>query len=80
MENNGTAVRKIVSKIIKKDPSQIDLNDDLIEKYGMDSMQRVEIVIELEKQFNIEISDEVSIKLRTLKNILDLVQNEASTA
>ena len=78
MSNYEDKVKSIISKVIKVKKEAIALSDDLVQKYSMDSMQRVEIVIELEKEFDVVISDEVAAALRTLQQILDLLQQTIS--
>ena len=52
----GLRLRQIISTITKISPERIETSDDLIEKHGVDSMQRIEIVIALEKEFEKELS------------------------
>jgi acyl carrier protein len=51
------------------------LEDDL----GIDSLDFVEIIMEVEKKFKIKISDEESEKLRTVKNITRLIKQKISS-
>ena len=74
MNNYEEKVKSIISKIAKVKKESIKLEDDLVQKYNMDSMQRVEVVIELEKEFDVSISDEVALTLRTVKKIVDLLE------
>ena len=66
-------VRQVVSSIAKVSVGKLLLNDNLAEKYGIDSLKKVEIVIELEKAFDITIDDDTAIKLRTMSDIINLV-------
>lgn len=78
MENREATVRKIISNVIKVKPDVINPDDDLVDKFSMDSMQRVEIVIELEKAFDVSISDDVAVTLRSVKKILDHLEKEVA--
>ncbi len=69
-------IRTIVSKIIKVSPSQLAETDDLIEKHGMDSLARVEIVTELEKEFDVLIDDTEALGLVSLKKCFELVEKK----
>jgi len=71
-------IKTIVSKIIKVAPSQFAADDDLIEKHGMDSLARVEIVTELEKEFDILIDDAEALTLVSLSKCFDLVEKKAA--
>ena len=57
-------------------PGEIADEDDLIKKWGVESVQLMEIVIGLEEVFGIQLGDdEFSIKkFRTVKNIGDVVR------
>ena len=79
MDNQEDRVKTIISRVIKVNTQTLNLDDDLIEKHGMDSMQRVEIVIELEKAFNISIPDNIALTLRTVKKILKFLEKELVT-
>jgi acyl carrier protein len=54
---------------IREDAS---FEDDL----GVDSLDFVEIIVEIEKKFKIKISDEESEKLKTLKSITRLIKQK----
>jgi acyl carrier protein len=74
MITNEDKVKNIISKILKVKKESIFLEDDLQGKFNMDSMQRVEIIIELEKTFDAIISDEIAATLRTPQQILRLLE------
>jgi acyl carrier protein len=54
---------------IREDAS---FEDDL----GVDSLDFVEIIVEIEKKFKIKISDEESEKLKTVKSITRLIKQK----
>lgn len=72
-EDSKTIIRSIVSKVIKVDEDLLSAEDDLIDKHGMDSMQRVEIIIEMEKKFDVVIPDDVGTHFRTIKMMAEYV-------
>jgi acyl carrier protein len=50
------------------------INDkDTFEKLGADSLDRVELVMKIEEQFTIEISDEDAEKLQTVGQLADYI-------
>lgn len=55
---------------------EMDINEEysLYDDLGMDSLDLVETVIKLEKSFDITISDERAAKLRTVGDIVIMVQ------
>ena len=44
-------------------------------EYGIDSVRAVELIVELEQQFQIDIPDEDAFQLRTLNNVINYVQS-----
>jgi acyl carrier protein len=52
--------------------SKADLRDDL----GIDSLDLIELQMEIEKKFGIKISEEESEKLYTVGNIIHFVKNK----
>lgn len=78
MDEREKQVKGIVSKIIKVPIDKLGNDDDLVDKHGMDSLARIEIVTELEKAFDIMIEDDEAIKLRTVNLCLQLVDKQMS--
>lgn len=78
MATNANAVVEIVSKIVKKRGMILDHELDLVAAGLMDSMQRVEVVIELEKAFDIVIPDEDAVNVRSISQIVELVNRKMS--
>ena len=78
MDEREQKVKGIISKIIKVPVDKLENDDDLVDKHGMDSLARVEIVTELEKAFDIMIEDDEAIKLRTVNLCLQLVDKQMS--
>jgi acyl carrier protein len=64
--------------MLKAKPEDIGDEDDLIKKWGVESVQLMEIVIGLEEVFGIQLGDdEFSIKkFRTVKNIAEVVKEK----
>ena len=58
-------VLKVIDKQLNKDTSQIKLTDRFIEDLGADSLDRVELVMALEDEFeNLEIPDKEAEKIK----------------
>jgi acyl carrier protein len=64
--------------MLKFKPEEIGDGDDLIEKWGLESVQLMEIVIGLEEVFGIQLGDdEFSVKkFRTIGNIAGVVREK----
>ena len=55
---------------VNLDQEGLNLDQDL----GLDSLDVVEVIIELEKEFDIVIPDEEAFSIKTLDELVDLVQ------
>jgi acyl carrier protein len=69
-------LRKILANHVGMDISRMNPTDRFIEDLLMDdfdSMSTVEFVIEIEKEFGIEIPNEVAEKLTTFQSVVDYV-------
>jgi len=68
--------------MLKTRPEDLGDEDDLIKKWGVESVQLMEIVIGLEEVFGIQLGDdEFSIKkFRTVKNIGEVVREKKPDA
>lgn len=70
-------VRKEIVSIIAEQlskPTNAITDDDTLEKLGADSLDRAEIIMKLEDQFGIEISDDEAEKMRTIGHVVDYIQ------
>ena len=72
-------VNKQVTDIIKEKigVSEINSDDNLIEDLGADSLDIIEIVMEMEREFGISISDdEVDLNFTTVGHLIDFIQEK----
>ena len=68
-------VLKVIDKQLNKDTSQIKLTDRFIEDLGADSLDRVELVMALEDEFeNLEISDKEAEKIKTVQDAISYAE------
>ena len=66
MSDTLERVRKIVIDHLDADPDKVTEKASFIDDLGADSLDIVELVMEFEKEFNIDIPDEEAEKLRTV--------------
>jgi acyl carrier protein len=73
-ENEYTVIRMVAEhfqlKMVEVEP-HMDLFDDL----GADSLDSVELVLEIEKLFDVEVADEIIDSTRTVQDIITLVND-----
>jgi acyl carrier protein len=70
-------IKQILTYRLGIPPEEIRLDATLVEDLGMDSLDAVELAIATERQFNVTLSDEQMAKLRTVADIVALVQRLA---
>ncbi len=55
--------------------AEVSLNTNLIDDLGADSLDSVELVLDMEREFDIEIPDEAIDEIKTVQDIVTLVQD-----
>lgn len=77
--NGGIMLEKIKKVLVEA----INVSEDLIkpesllqEDLDIDSIAAVELALELETEFNITIDDETLVKLKTVQDIIDVVEKK----
>ena len=58
------------------DASDIDITSSLVDDLGADSISMLEIVMELEDVFDIDIPDEVAEDLRTVSDLVAYIEGQ----
>ena len=67
-------VKEIVSDKLDVDGADIQEEQDFIEDLKADSLAIVEVVLALEEQFEIEIPDEDTEKIKTVRDAIDYIK------
>jgi len=70
-------VKQIVAEQLGVDEEQVTDTAAFMDDLGADSLDTVELVMALEEEFDVEISDEDAEKIQTVKNAIDYI-NKAS--
>ncbi len=73
-----TRVREIIAEQLGVAASEVTPEASFIEDLGADSLDIVELVMALEEEYGIEISDEDAEKVRTVKDVVDYIQAHKS--
>ena len=80
MENIETELKNIMAKHIGCDVSKLTDNADIINDLGADSLDTVELVMELEEKYGIEISDsDAAEKMKTVGDVIQYVKEHANS-
>lgn len=69
-------VKEVLVQTTNIDPSVIFASSSLKDDLGIDSLDSVEIILELESQFNVKISDNEIEELKTVGDIVNILNNK----
>lgn len=68
-------VRQIIANQLDLDPASITMESGLIEDLRADSLDVVELVMDMEQEFDVEIPDEELPKVKTVGDIVRYLEN-----
>jgi acyl carrier protein len=66
-------VKKIIAEKLSVDINDIVPDASFVDDLGADSLDLVELIMSMEEEFDIEISDEEAEKLVTVKDVLEYI-------
>ncbi|MCK9536998.1 MAG: acyl carrier protein [Bacilli bacterium] len=72
---NFEKVRSIIAKELNYNEEDIKLESKLSEDLGADSLDAVELIMAIEDEFEVQVSDEAAQKIRTVKDIVDYLDS-----
>ena len=67
-------VRKILSDQLEIDEESITLDSDLVEDLKADSLAIVELIMDLEQEFDLDIPDEELPKVVTVRDVVSYIE------
>ena len=67
-------VKKIISEKLSVDIEEIVPEASFVDDLGADSLDLVELIMSMEEEFDIDISDEDAEKLVTFKDVIDYIK------
>ncbi len=70
----ASQVRQIIADRLGVDVSKVVDSARFTDDLGADSLDSVEMVMEIEKRFHCEITDEMAHKFKTVKSVVDFVE------
>jgi acyl carrier protein len=70
-------VKSIIAERLSTDESKITENSSFIEDLGADSLDTVELIMQLEEAFNIQIPDEDAEKISTVGDAVKYIEEHA---
>ncbi|MCR5786492.1 MAG: acyl carrier protein [Acholeplasmatales bacterium] len=67
-------VKKIIVDELNVNPDKITLEASLSEDLGADSLDAVEVIMDLEDKYGITIDDEAAKNIKTVKDLVDYIE------
>jgi acyl carrier protein len=69
-------VRKILADQLEVEESSVSIDSNLVEDLGADSLDIVELIMDLEQEFEISIPDEDLPKVVVVKDVVDYIEKQ----
>jgi acyl carrier protein len=73
-------VKDLIAESLGVNQGEVVPGASFIDDLGADSLDIVELVMAIEKEFNIEIPDEDAEKIATVQDAVDYIQNKAKSS
>ncbi len=67
-------VKEIIVKELNVNPDKITLDASLADDLGADSLDAVEVIMELEDKYSITIDDESAKSIKTVRDLVDYIE------
>ncbi|WP_331729516.1 acyl carrier protein (plasmid) [Streptomyces sp. NBC_01003] len=77
-DNSASKLRAIVAEILVLSPDEIDDTADLFNHYEADSLNLIEIVAQVEKQYQVVLPLDELPQARTISALYDLLSRQAA--
>lgn len=68
-------IKKLIVEELGVDEAKITMDAKLIDDLGADSLDAVELIMAIEEQYNIQISDEVAQSIQTVGDIVKYAES-----
>ena len=69
-------VKAIIAEELGIEEDSIQLESDLSEDLGADSLDAIELIMEIESQFDVEIADSEATKIKLVSDIVDYLESQ----
>jgi acyl carrier protein len=73
-QENIQKLRALVGEVAGQDISELEINHDLADFLGMDSLEILELLLAVENNFDVQFPDDALSKLKTLQDLLDVLE------
>lgn len=69
-------LKEIIVEQLAVDPEEVTLEASFVEDLNADSLDLVELIMEIEEKFNIQVPDEVAEKIVTVNDAVEYIQEQ----
>ena len=69
-------VKKILSEQLEIEEDKITIDSELVEDLKADSLDIVELIMDLEQEFDLEIPDEDLPKVNSVRDVVEYIENK----
>ena len=76
MVKNEDKVKQIIADQLLVDVDDVTPGSNLGDDLGADSLDMIELVVQFEETFDIEIADEEAENIKTVKDVLDYIETK----
>lgn len=66
-------IKETIAKQLNKPVSDVTEEKEIVKDLGADSLDVVEMLMNLEEEFDISVPEEEAVKIKTVKDIIDLL-------
>ena len=70
-------LKQVIAEVLSLDPEEITTETTFVEDLGADSLDVFQIILGIEEEFDIEISQEMAERISTVGEAVDLIKNSA---
>ncbi|MFB0515508.1 MAG: acyl carrier protein [Candidatus Neomarinimicrobiota bacterium] len=77
MSNTLEKISEVIADKLGVEPAKITPNAKFIDDLGADSLDTVELIMQLEDEFNLEIPDEEAEKLTTVGAVVEYIDSHS---
>lgn len=70
-------LKQVIAGVLSVDPEEITTETTFVEDLGADSLDVFQIILGIEEEFDIEISQEMAERIATVGEAVDLIKNSA---
>lgn len=71
-------VQDITSDLLGQDKEDVKMESNFSTDLGADSLDKVELIMEVEKQLDIQIEDSAADEIQTVENLVDFIATKFS--